>query len=144
VAELGGRELLEEWRGVVESLMASASSAAGRTELPRELLAAMRRQYELMQEILEREQRLQRELAGRAVAPFDAVFDLLQQTAVSMRSQGEALERAGAALEESGRLFAGQAELFERTIALLREPAEIAKTAAGLARRTKGAREPGA
>ncbi len=77
--------------------MASASSAAGGAELPRELLGAMHRQFELMQEILEHEQHLQRELAGRAAAPFDAIFDLpaVRDTGPAVRANHCHAARAG-------------------------------------------------
>jgi hypothetical protein len=143
MTEPGGHELLEEWRGVVESLLATAATATGHSEVPRELLGAVRRQLELMQEVLERERGLQRELASRAAAPIDAIFDLLEQSGASLRSQAEALEKAGEALQETAHLIESQAALFERTIAVLREPAEMAKAAAGLPRRhAKGAEEP--
>jgi hypothetical protein len=136
VPELSGRELLHEWRRLMDSVM-SSSSAAGRSVLPHALLAAMQRQLELLQEIIERERRLQSELAGRLVAPVDAVFDLLEVTGATLRRQAEALEVAGRALEESAGLMKGQAEIFERTISTLRQPAELAKAAAGLNRQSR-------
>jgi hypothetical protein len=135
MSELSGRDLLEEWRGVMESLLASAGAATGRSEMPRELLGAMRRQLELMQEVIDREQQVQRELASRVVAPFDAIFDLLEQTGGALRGQAEALASAGQALQDTARLVESQADLFERTIGVLRQPTELAKSAAGLPRR---------
>ena len=135
MSELGGRELLEEWRGVMESLLASVSTAAGRGEIPRDLLGAMHRQFELMQEILARERQVQRELAGRVAAPFDAAFDLLEQTGASLHAQAQALAAAGQALQDTAALIDSQAELFERTVGVLRQPADLAKSAAGLPRR---------
>lgn len=44
------------------------------------------------------------------------------------------------ALEQAAGMMELQAELFERTIQMLREPAEIAKAAAGLERRPARAR----
>jgi hypothetical protein len=131
VPELSGRELLREWRQLMDSVIASAG---GHSELPRDLLRAMQRQLELVQEIMERERRLQKELAGRLVAPLDAVFDLLQETGLTLRRQAEALQAAGSALEETASLMKQQAELFERTIATLRQPSDLAKAAAGLGR----------
>jgi hypothetical protein len=90
---------------------------------------------QLIQELFERERGLQREIATRLAAPFDAVFDLLEENAVTLRSQAEALEAAGRALEETAALAKRQAELFERTVAALRQPGEMAKAAAGIERR---------
>jgi hypothetical protein len=140
--ELGGRELLDEWRKLMDSVVSSAGSVAGRAELPRQLLEPMRKQLELMQEVVERERRLQRELADRMLAPVDAVFDLLQESGAVLRSQAEALEGAGRALEETAGLMKRQAELFERTIVTLRRPAELARSAASadLSRVARGPR----
>jgi hypothetical protein len=135
--ELSGRELLREWQRLMDSLVASAASVAGRSELPRQLLEPMQRQLELVQEVIERERRLQRELTGRLVAPVDAVFDLLEESGTMLRRQAEALEAAGRALEETAGLMKSQAELFERTIGTLRQPSELAKAAAGLDRRQR-------
>jgi hypothetical protein len=135
--ELSGRELLREWQRLMDSLVASAASVAGRSELPRQLLEPMQRQLELVQEVIERERRLQRELTGRLVAPVDAVFDLLEESGTMLRRQAEALEAAGRALEETAGLMKSQAELFERTIGTLRQPAEFAKATAGLDRRPR-------
>jgi hypothetical protein len=137
VPELSGRELLHEWQRLMESVVASAGSVAGRAELPRQLLEPMERQLELVQEVIERERRLQREVIGRIVAPVDAVFDLLEESAVTLGKQAEALEAAGQALGDTAVLVRTQAELFERAVGALREPAELAKSAAGLERRPK-------
>jgi hypothetical protein len=133
--ELSGRELLREWQKLMDSLVASATALSGRSDLPRQLMEPMQRQLELVQEVIERERRLQRELTGRLVAPVDAVFDLLEQSGTMLRRQAEALEAAGRALEETAGLMKSQAELFDRTIGTLRQPSELAKAAAGLDRR---------
>ena len=122
----------------MDSVVASATSVGGAT-VPRQLVDLMQRQLELMQEVAERERRAQKQLAAHLIAPVDAVFDLLEQTGVTLRRQAEALETAGRALEETARLVKTQAELFERTIGALREPAEITKTAVGLERGTRKA-----
>ena len=119
----------------MDSVVASAASVGGRTELPRQLLEPMQRQLELMQEVIERERKLQKQLAGQLIAPFDVIFDLLEENGLMLRRQAEALEAAGRALEETAGLVKSQAELFERTIGVLREPTERAKAAAGLERR---------
>jgi hypothetical protein len=133
--ELSGRELLNEWRRVMDTVIASAASVSGRSELPRDLLHATQRQLELLQEVIERERALQSELTGRLFAPIDALFDLLAETGATLRRQAEALEAAGAALEETAGLMKRQAELFEATVGALRQPSELAKAAAGVERR---------
>lgn len=133
--ELNGRELLREWRQLMDAVISSASSASGRRDLAGELIGSMQRQLELVQDVVARERRLQGELASRLLAPVDAVFDLLEQTGATLRRQAEALQTAGRALEESAALMKAQAELFERTIATMREPTDLARRAAGLKRR---------
>ena len=113
-----------------------ASTAGG--AVPRPLLEAMQRQADIVQEVIEQERKRQKQLAAGLVAPVDAVFDLLEQIGVTLRRQSEALATAGQALEETARLAQNQADLFERTIRTLREPTEIAKTAVGLERKTRG------
>lgn len=136
--ELSGRELLREWRKLMDSVVDSAASVAGRGELPQKLLEAMQHQLELVEDVIERERSFQKELATRLVAPVDAVFDLLEESGATLRRQAEALESAGRALEETATLMKRQAELFEGTIVRLREPAELAKSLAGLERRSRG------
>jgi hypothetical protein len=60
------------------------------------------------------------------------VFDLLEQSGAAMRGQAEALQAAGRALDETAALIERQAELFEATIGALRQPADFARSAAGL------------
>jgi hypothetical protein len=134
VAELGGRELLGEWRKAMDSMVASAASVGARTPIPDQMIEAMQRQLELVQEVVERERRVQKELASHLIAPVDAIFDLLEESGVILRRQAEALEAAGRALQDSAGLVKTQAELLERTVRTLREPAERAKAAAGLDR----------
>ena len=117
----------------MESLAASATSVGGEA-IPRQLLEPMQRQLELMQELIERERRMQRQLAAQLFAPADAVFDLLEESGTMLRRQAEALAAAGRALEETAGLVKTQAELFERAIGTLRDPAERAKTALGAER----------
>jgi hypothetical protein len=134
VAERGGFDLLHEWQKAMRSLASAASSVAGRAEVPAQILAPMHRQVELVQEILERERRLQEELITRAFAPYDAVFDLLEQSAGALHRQAEALTESARALEQAAGMMETQAELFERMIAVMREPGEIVKRAAGVKR----------
>lgn len=130
--DLSGLDLLTEWRKAMGALIGSATAVGQRAELPRQLIEPLQRQLELIQEVIERERALQREVAGRLLAPVDAVFDLLEQSGLMLRRQAEALEAAGRALEDTAALVKTQAELFERTISTLREPTEFAKAAVGI------------
>jgi hypothetical protein len=119
----------------MDSVVASAASVGGRAEIPRQLLEPMQRQVQLLQEVIERERALQKQIAGAVLAPVDAIFDLIEESGQVLQQQAEALEAAGRALEDTARLVKTQAELFERAVGALREPTELAKVAAGLERR---------
>ena len=134
--ERGDHELLDDWRRLMDALLAPAGAIHG-PELPRDLLKATRRQLELVQELVERQRKLQGDLAGRLTAPIDAIFDLFTETADTLGRQAEALEAAGSALEETAGLMRRQAERFERTVVALRQPADLAKTVAGAKPRPK-------
>jgi hypothetical protein len=118
----------------MQAVIAATGSAAGRAEVPHQLVAPMRRQVELLEQLVEREERVRAELVGRAFAPVDAVFDLLEQSGAAVRKQAEALSESARALEQTAELMRAQAELYERTIRTLREPSRLAKSAAGLKR----------
>jgi hypothetical protein len=85
----------------MDSFVASAASFAGRSEFPRQLLEPMQRPLGLVEEVIQRELRLQRELVGQVVAPVEAVFDLLEQGGATLRRQAAALEAAGRGLPGS-------------------------------------------
>jgi len=141
MAESDGQKLLEEWRRMMEAMLASAASVADRAPVPRELLRAGERQLELVQEVVARERRVQGELTARALAPLDAIFDLLEETGETLKLQAETLESAGRALQETAALMKHQAERFERTVGTLRRPSELAKVASG-AKRPRGRATP--
>jgi hypothetical protein len=132
--ELGGHDLLREWQAAMRSL-------AGHAEVPRQLLAPMQRQAELVQEILEREGRLQRDVVNRLLGPADAIFDLLEQSGAALHQQAVALVEAGRALEQTAALVKAQADLFERTVRTIRKPTEMARAAGG-ERRAPRAKRP--
>lgn len=142
--ELSGSELLREWRKVMESMVSSAASVGSRAEIPRQLLEPMQRQLELMQEMIERERRAQKQFAELLLRPVDTIFQLLEETGTMLRSQAQELEAAGRALEHTAGLMKTQAELFERSIGALRQPVDLARAATGLERRARksSARQP--
>jgi hypothetical protein len=121
----GGLDLLREWQSAMTSV------------IPKQLLGPLKRQTDLIGDVLERERKLQREVLGHVFAPLDAVFDLLEQSGATIRQQAEALEQAARALEDTAVLMKAQAELFERGIQAIREPADLARSAAGLEKRAK-------
>ena len=96
-----------------------------------ELLSEVRRLAGTLQELIERERRMQRDLTDRMLAPVDAVFDLLGESAAMLQQQAEALSSAGRALEEAARVMRHQAELFDQTVGALREPVKLMKAAVG-------------
>jgi hypothetical protein len=131
MSERGRTDVLREWTAAMQSLTESIGSAALRSDVARQITAPMQRQAELIGDILERERALQSRAVRLALAPLDAVFDLLEQSGASMRSQAEAVEEAARALERVAGLMKVQADLFGRTVRALREPTEVVKSLAG-------------
>ena len=129
--DLTGRQLLHEWERLAGAV-------------PHQLVEPMKRQLALVEEIIDRERQLQKELAGRVFAPLDAIFDLLTESGKTMRSQAKALQSAGRAIEDTAELMVRQAELFEHAVQALRQPTELAKAATGAERRPRkgGRRKP--
>src|SRR3954447_62848 len=119
----GGLDLLRDWQSAMQSV------------IPKQLLGPLQRQADLIQDVLERERRLQREVLGYAFAPFDAVFDLLEQSGTTFRRQAEALEQAARALQETAALMKTQADIFEAGVRAIREPTDLARSVAGLEKR---------
>jgi hypothetical protein len=141
VPEISGHDLVREWKSAMQSVLSVATSAGGRSsELTEQLVAPMQRQLEIVQNVLDREQRIQRQLLTRVFGPFDAVFDLLEQSAAAVGKTAEALNQSARAMEQAAELMKVQADLMGRTLQTLREPAELAKAAAGLDRRSRKGR----
>jgi hypothetical protein len=139
-----GRDILREWQNAMQSIASAARGAAGQSELPKALLTPMQRQLELLQEVVERERRLQAEIVGHVLDPFDAVFDLLEESGKTFRAQAEALEEASAALGQTAQLMQTQAEIYDSTIRAMRGPASVARRVAGAEprkRASKGAKK---
>jgi hypothetical protein len=133
MTEQRDRDLLHGWQEAMNSLTGAVGAAAG-GNVAHQLVAPLRRQAELFQEVLEAERRVQRELVGRALAPLDAAFDLLEESGAALREQAEAIEHAAQALQQAAALMRTQAELFERTIRTVREPSRIVESVVGLDR----------
>lgn len=134
---VGGHELLAASQKALDAAAASLSAVGDHVESPGQLVETMRHQLELVQELIARERRLQQQAASQTLAPFDAVFDLLESSGATMRKQAEALVAAGQALEETARLVETQAGLFERATGVLREPTDWARAAVGLEPRAR-------
>lgn len=100
-------------------------------QLLRQAVDPLRREVAAVQELLDRERQLQRDATAHLVAPIDAVFTLLEESAATMQRQAEALEAAGAALAETAALMRRQGELFERTVGTMHRPWRAVASAAG-------------
>src|SRR5690242_19400497 len=112
--------------------MESTASPVGRVDLTRQPVALMQRQAELVQELLERERRHQRQLLGPGFAPLDAPFDLVGASASSLRAQAEAVEHAAQAMEQAASQMKTQGGLLERAVRMLREPPRRIESALGV------------
>ena len=96
-----------------------------------------------MQSVLERERGLQRDLLTRVFEPYDAAFDLLEQSGAALREQAEAIEHAARSLEQAAGLMKTKADLFERTVRMLREPSRRIESVVGLDPRRPGSGKAG-
>jgi uncharacterized phage infection (PIP) family protein YhgE len=96
-----------------------------------------------MQSVLERERGLQRDLLTRVFEPYDAAFDLLEQSGAALREQADAIEHAAKSLEQAAGLMKTQADLFEHTIRVLREPSRRLESVVGVEARRPGSRKAG-
>ena len=143
MADLPGRELLREWQALMEAAADAAASVTGHPELPRQLRDPLQRQFELMHDVLDRERRLQRDVAARLLAPVDALYDLLQESSAAITRQAEALDAAGRALQDAASVMRAQGELFEQAVARMRQPSDLAKAAVGLPPARRGRRPKG-
>ena len=137
-----GKDILSEWQEAMQSIAGVARSTAGRSELPKALLAPMQRQLELLQEVVDRERKLQAELFGRLLDPMDSVLDLLEESGKTFRAQADALAEASAALEQTATLMQTQAEIYDSAIKALREPADLARRVSGAKPRQRGGKKP--
>jgi hypothetical protein len=133
-------DLVGEWRSAMQSVV-SAITSAGRSEALKPLLGPLQRQAELLERVLEQQQRIQGQLVDRAFEPVDAIFDILERSGAMMRAQAEALEQAAQAVEQAAGLMRTQAELFEAATKTARAPADIVRGAAGGGRRQKAPRK---
>jgi hypothetical protein len=134
VSEPHGNDLLGEWRSAMQSVV-SALTGVGRSDVLRPLLGPLQRQAELVERVLEQQQRIQGQLVDRAFEPVDAIFDVLERSGAMMRAQAEALEQAAQAVEHAAGLMRTQAELFEAATKTARAPADLVRGAAGGRRR---------
>ena len=135
-----GRDILREWQDAMQAIAGAARGAAGRSELPKALLTPMQRQLELVQEVVDRERRLQADVFAHLLDPIDALLDLLEESGKTFRAQADALEQASQALEQTAVLMQTQAEIYENTIKALRGPASLARRVAGAKPRSSGPR----
>jgi hypothetical protein len=135
-----GRDILRDWQEAMQALAGAVRGAAGQSQLPKDLVTAMQRQLELVQEIVERERNQRAEIFGRLLDPIDAVVDLLDESGKTFRAQADALEEAAAALAQTATLMQTQAELYERAIRTLREPSDLARKVTGASPRQRGSR----
>ena len=119
--DLSGRELLSEWRTLIDSVLASATSTAGGA-VPRPLLEAMQRQLDLVQDVIERERRMQKQLAAgvsfagrRSVRPARADWGDAAPPSRSARDSGTGVGGDRPARSESGGAVRADARCATRT-----------------------------
>jgi hypothetical protein len=131
-------DLLRSWQDVVKQLGSAAgsvSSAAGQSDVVKQLVGPMQKQAELVEQALRRQFEFEREMAGRLLAPVNVLIDAMDQTASAMRTQSQAFDAASAAFKQASELLELQASLIDQSVKAMRDPAEFIKSAGGAAAR---------
>lgn len=116
-------DLLRAWESAIRELGGVASALVhGSTEVGGQLTAPLQRQAELLEQIMQRQLELERELIAAMTAPARTVLDLSAQTAEAMTEQARAFRSASQALGQAAELLERQAELFRTAVGTLRDP----------------------
>jgi len=115
---------LRAWQEAVARLL-QPPVLAGQPELVQQFLAPFQRQAELLQEALDQQARLQREMTRQALEPVDELVGLVEQAATSMRQGAEAFGHASSALGRIAEMLDGQAAVVERTAAVARRRLDL-------------------
>src|SRR5437764_14703492 len=110
------QDAIREVGGAAASLMTSPAGAAGG------LIAALQRQAEQLERVLQRQLEFEREFVGRAIAPARAALELVEQTAGAFRAQATAFRAASSAFGQIADLIEPQAEIVERASSTVPEP----------------------
>jgi hypothetical protein len=133
-------DLLHAWEQVIRQLRGAAAPLTDQSELTRVLLVPIQKQAELLEQLLHRQAELEKELAGRVLAPVTVALDLVEQSSAAMRAQAKALDAASASFKQAAELLELQASLLERATATVRDPVAALRSAGGAV--TRGPRAP--
>ena len=135
-------DLLKAWQEAIKQLRGAAAPVAGVSEdVVRQMIAPLQRQAELLEDALSRQMAFEKDLAGRVLAPMNAVLGLVDQSAAAMRSQAQAFDAASEAFKRSAQLLEVQASLLEEAGRSLRDPTRALKAAGGELGRARGRRK---
>src|SRR3954451_13910671 len=97
-------DVLRSWQDVLKQLggvAGSLGSAAGQSDLVKQLTGPLQHQAELVEQALRRQFEYERDLAGRLLAPLNALVDALEQTSTAMRTQSQAFDAASASFKQA-------------------------------------------
>ena len=113
-------DLLKAWQHAIRDLGGVAASlAAGAAG---DLVRPLQHQAELLQQLLQRQLEVERELVGRAIAPLHAAQNLVDQATGTFRAQATLLRVAPKTFGQLAGLMDQQADLLERAGTLMRDP----------------------
>ena len=131
-------DVLRAWQDVIKQLGTAAGSVAGQSDLVKQVVGPMQRQAELVEQVVRRQIDLERDLAGRFLAPVNVLIDAMDQTSTAMRTQAQAFDAASASFKQASELLEVQASLIERSVQAMRDPAEFVRAAGGAVRPSGG------
>jgi hypothetical protein len=128
VPDLG--DLLRAWESAIREVGGLAGSlVSGSADLTGQLTAPMQKQAELLEQILQRQLELERELISVITSPARRVLDLSAQTTEAMAAQARAFRAASLSLAQAADLMEQQADLLGAAIGTIRDPVAALRSA---------------
>jgi hypothetical protein len=134
-------DVLRAWQDAVKQLggvAGSLGSAAGQSDLIKQLTGPLQKQAELVEQALRRQLEFERDFAARLLAPVNVLIDAMEQTSKAMRTQSQAFDAASAAFKQASELLEVQAGLIDQATKAMRDPAEFIRAAGGAVRGGEG------
>jgi hypothetical protein len=124
------RELLRACQDAIRDIAGTTASAASApADAVGQVLGPLHRQAELLEQVVQRQLDLERELVDLALAPARGALDLLDQATAAMRAEAKAFRMASGSLGQAADLLEQQVELLEGAIGIVRDPVAALRSA---------------
>ena len=126
-------DLLGAWRELAQQMRGLAGSIAGQAGQGIDVLGALQRQGELIEQVLKRQLDIEQDLVRRALAPAEVTLKALDGAPDAMRAQAGAFRAAATSFSQAADLLELQATALEQTLGAVRAPVDL--VARGLRRK---------